>query len=151
MKKLHLLMIIALGLGMTVHTVAQPLIPARHAAKPLLFEQVPDRIECASGDLKTLLSLSKDEFVDLLLGEALRIRGRVLEKVTPIPGVQSVNLRLENFQNALFTLTARSLPGGSTVWSGRIHHFRFGDAFVLVWDKGIYVLQKRAQERLLPD
>ncbi|MEP7258944.1 MAG: hypothetical protein ABI687_11150 [Flavitalea sp.] len=74
-----------------------------------------------------------------------------MEKIQEIPGTISINIRAENFNNALFTVTVRLLADNSISVQGRLIHPKYGDALVLTKENNKFYLQKREQRLYMPE
>jgi len=62
-----------------------------------------------------------------------------------------VNIRLENYDNALFNLSARLLADNSLAIQGRVLHPRYGDVLVLTKEEGKYFFRKKPQRLVMAE
>jgi hypothetical protein len=120
-------------------------------AKPLLFSSLPDKFECNAAGLQQLLSGEITEQVSIQLSSQFAIKGKVVDKNQQNPGSFSVNVRLENYHNALFNISVRLLADNSTNIQGRILHPKYDDVLVLYKDKDTYYFRKQSQHLYMPE
>ena len=119
--------------------------------KPLLFFSLPEKFECPSLNIQQLLSSPINETFILQLSDQFLIKGKIIEKIQEIPGAISINIRAENLNNALFTITVRLLADNSISVQGRLLHPKYGDALVLTKENNKFYLQKRDQRLYMPE
>ncbi len=131
----------------------EPLInPARNKeVKPLLFANLPEEFEINLPALQALFSEKLNEQINTQLSGRLLIKGKIINQGQPVPGTFSINIRLENYHNALFNVTARLMPDNSFYMQGRILHPKYGDMLVLQKNKDKYLFKKNSQRLIMPD
>jgi hypothetical protein len=153
MKRMHLLMLcVVLLLHGPLHA-QQPLIDLTRnkEAKPMLFGNLPDEFEINLPALQSLFSGKLNEQINAQLSDQLLIKGKIINQSQPVPGTFSINIRLDNYDNALFNLTARLQANNSFYMQGRILHPKYGDALTLQKSKDKYLFKKNAQRLIMPD
>ena len=133
---------------------AHKLPPALHhqkVNKPLLFKALPEVIECGSADLEKLFALAVDEQFSIQLSGQFHLKGKVVAKNQQNAGTFSINVRAENYDNALFNLSVRLLADNNVTIQGRMIHPRYGDVLVLSREKNKYYFRKRSQSLFMPE
>ncbi len=121
------------------------------AEKPLLFAALPDSFEVKSGTLQQIISAETNEQITLQLSNQFTIYGLILDKYHQGPGNFSVNVRLQNYHNALFNINVKLLADNSIAIQGRIIHPRYGDVLVLNNNKKGYFFKKQLQKLFMPE
>lgn len=120
-------------------------------SKPSLFTSLPTRLEVAAPELHQILSTELNEKITAQLSRQFIIEGRVVDKSQHTPGSLSMNIRLHNYDNALFNLTIRFLADNSTSIQGRIIHPKYGDVLELYKENDHYYFRKISQRLYMPD
>ena len=136
------------------HMYAQePLAALREKklSKPSLFTSVPEQLEVASTELHRILSSDVNEKISAQLSGQFYLEGVVVDKNQHTPGSLTMNIRVQNYDNALFNLTIRFLADNSTIMQGRIIHPKYGDVLELYKEKDRYYLKKISQRLYMTD
>ena len=120
-------------------------------SKPSLFTSVPEQLEVASTELHRILSSDVNEQISAQLSSQFQLVGLVVDKNQHTPGSLTMNIRLQNYDNALFNLTIRFLADNSTTIRGRIIHPKYGDVLELYKEKDRYYLRKVSQRLYMTD
>lgn len=120
-------------------------------SKPFLFTSLPERFEVASTELHQMLSGDVNEKINSQLSSQLRVVGTVIDRSQHTPGSVSINVKLENYDNALLNLTIRFLADNSATIQGRIIHPRYGDVLEIYKENGKYYVKKTLQRLYMPD
>ena len=120
-------------------------------SKPSLFTSVPEQLEVASSELHRILSSDVNERISAQLSSQLQLVGVVVDKNQHTAGSLTVNIRLKNYDNALFNLTIRFLADNSTSMQGRIIHPKYGDVLELYKQGDRYYLRKISQRLYMTD
>jgi hypothetical protein len=119
--------------------------------KPLLFAALPEASEIGADVIRQLLGAAENEQINIQLSSQLHIKGQIVAKNQQIPGTFSINIRAENYHNALFNLTVRLLADNTLSYQGRILHPRYGDALVLTRENNRYYFRKRPLKLYMPE
>ena len=150
---MHLRMLCVVLLLHGILHAQEPLIklaPSKEA-RPFLFGNLPEEFEISLPALQNLFSSTLNEQINTQLSDQLLIKGKIINQSQPVPGTFSINIRLENYHNALFNVTARLMPNNSFYMQGRILHPKYGDVLVLVKNKDRYLFKKNAKRFIMPD
>jgi hypothetical protein len=150
--KLTLLSVVLCMYGLTMYA-QEPLTALREKklSKPSLFTSVPEQLEVASSELHRILSSDVNERISAQLSSQLQLVGVVVDKNQHTAGSLTVNIRLKNYDNALFNLTIRFLADNSTSMQGRIIHPKYGDVLQLYKQGDRYYLRKISQRLYMTD
>jgi hypothetical protein len=148
--------LILLCVGLVLHGfihAQEPLSALREKkqSKPSLFTSLPDQLEVASSELHRIFSGEVNERITAQLSSQFHIEGILVDKNQHTPGSLSVNIRLENYNNALFNVTIRFLADNSTSIQGRIFHPRYADVLELYKQGNRYYMKKISQRLFMPD
>lgn len=119
--------------------------------KPFLFTSLPEQMEVGSIELHHILSSDVHEKISAQLSRQFRVEGVVVDKNQHTPGSLSMNIKLENYDNALFNLTISFQADNSTAIRGRIIHPKYGDVLELYKEKDKYYLKKILQRLYMTD
>jgi len=120
-------------------------------SKPSLFTSLPSPLEVAAPELHKMLSGELNEKISAQLSSQFIIEGVVVDKNQHTPGSMSMNIRLHNYDNALFNLTIRFLADNSASIQGRIIHPKYGDVLELYKVNHQYYFKKISQRLYMPD
>jgi hypothetical protein len=115
--------------------------------KPKLFANLPDQITIDVTQLKSLVTnnqTGKDVAITFADKKAPSFSGKVISDGSKSENnIQSVNIRLSNFNNAMLTLSSFTQPDGTVRYTGRIISFAAGDAYELQKKDDQYILVKK--------
>ena len=135
-----------------IHAQESPLpVFQPKAGKPLLFASLPDRFDVSIDALKKILSGEINEQINVQLSGQFQISGKIVDKSHQNPGTFSVNVRLENYHNALLNISAKLLADNSLNIQGRIIHPKYGDVLILTKEKDKYFFKKQLQKLFMPE
>ena len=150
---MHLCMLCVVLLLHGTSYAQEPLIDLARSkeAKPLLFGNLPEEFVISLPALQSLFTGNLNEQINAQLSDQLSIKGKIINQSQPVPGTFSVNIRLENYHNALFNITARLQADNSFYMQGRILHPKYGDVLELVKNKDKYLFKKNSQRLIMPD
>lgn len=131
--------------------VAQTKVPINEpdVNKPKLFTNLPDQITFDVTELKTLVTTSTETGKDITLKsfadkKTPSLSGKVIAAGSEYNNtIQTINVRLTNFNNAMLTLSSFTGPDGAVSYTGRIISFAHGDAYELQRKGEQYILVKK--------
>jgi hypothetical protein len=143
--QLYLCFLLALCASMV--TSAQESFPKEKGSqKPLLFAHLPVKSNCNKAELEKVVQLKPSQLIQLKLNDNLVLSGEILENVTNSSGVQNINVRISNFENALLHVSILNKSNNTNKITGRIIHPRHGDALIISEENGKYIITKREME-----
>jgi hypothetical protein len=128
----------------TVHAQVTPPLNQQVADKPLLFSSLPEKLECNLEEVDRLFMSSPSQKLQIRLNSQLVLDGIVTEKVYKSPEVLTVNFKVSNYSDALFTIS-RIIQNGTIRYSGRITTRDNGDVLTLVKEHDKYYFTKSSQ------
>lgn len=145
MKHCTQLVLAALCLLASVTATAQ-----KSLTRPSLFSNYPDVINCTEAQLASLFSFQNDVEVTLLLPNGLELKGPVKWWAKKYANLQTVTLKLTEFNNTLFSVTRHYDAADHFVYVGHLFNPAFADGYELkhTGDKH-YQLVKMETEKLL--
>jgi hypothetical protein len=152
-KQIQLILVcLVLVLHDQIHAQEPPAtLREKKLSKPSLFTSLPEQLEVASTELHRILSGDLNEKISSQLSSQFQLVGFVVDKNQHTPGSLTMNIRLQNYDNALFNLTIRFLADNSTSIQGRILHPKYGDVLELYKEGDRYYLKKISQRLYMPD
>ena len=115
-----------------------PPINQHPVEKPLLFQQLPEKIHCPLAVLEQIFSASTDSTVQINLGSQAKIEGTVIARVAVTKEQLSMNIRCNNYQRALLNISRITKADGLFSYIGRIVSLQHGDVLLLWEDNGQY-------------
>jgi len=113
--------------------------------KPLLFAQLPEKISCTAASLENIFSAALNSNISLPFGTQLKIEGTVIARLAVTPEQLSINIRCNNFQQALLNISRLTQPDGSFLYAGRIVSLKHGDVLLLWEENGQYAFIRQKQ------
>ena len=119
--------------------------------KPSLFISLPEQQEISSSELHRMLSGQLNEPFTVQLSNYFQLAGAIVERNQHTPGSVSVNIRVHNYDNALFNMTMHFLADNSTTIKGRILHPKYGDVLELYKMGDKYYFRKSSQRLYMPE
>lgn len=152
MKNLYALSCTLLLVIVACTTQAQtdPPINQTVADKPLLFTALPEKLECNLEEVDKLFMAEPADKLIIRLNDHLHLNGTVTEKVRRTPEVLTVNFKVANYPNALFTIS-RIIQDGVIRYTGRIISKDNGDVMVVVKENGKYYFTKKPQRFVMTE
>jgi hypothetical protein len=153
MKRMQLILLCVVLIAHGYTNAQEPFsaLGEKKVSKPLLFTSLPDQMEVASDELNRILSSSINQNFTAQLSGRLEIEGTLVDKNQHTPGTVSMNIRVHNYDNALFNLSVRLLADNSTAIKGRIIHPKYGDVLELYKLNDKYYFKKILQRLYMPD
>lgn len=153
MKNLLLLGFLGLFIMHPRTVSAQEPIPVKQHLpdKPQLFTQFPDRSDCNKLQLEKILVSSILEEINLTVGNNIQLKGILAEKIRRSEQVYSVNIKLSNFDGALFNLSFEMREFDIIAIRGRIVHPQYGDVMILKEENQQYYFLKRNQKYFMTE
>jgi|SRR5688572_8516410 len=116
--------------------------------KPKLFTSLPDQITFDVSELKTLLTTPSETGKEITVNSADKkmpsLNGKVISSGSKYENtIQTINIRLTSFNNAMLTLSSFTQPDGTVSYTGRIISFAHSDAYELQKKGEQYILVKK--------
>ena len=145
MKNLYALSYTAL-LVIIVHTsqAQAPTVNQAVAEKPLLYTSLPEKLECNLEEVDKLFMAEIDQKLVIRLNDRMQLDGIVAEKIRRSPEVLTINFKVSNYPNSLFTVS-RIIQDGMIRYTGRIISKDNGDVMVVIKENGKYYFTKSPQ------
>ncbi len=123
----------------------QPPLNQQPVERPALFAQLPEKIAIPVTALRQIFSASLNGNISVALGASFKIEGTVIAKANISPEQLSINIRCNNFQNALLNISRITDADGSVSFIGRIVSMHHGDVLLLWEEKGQYTFIRQKQ------
>jgi hypothetical protein len=112
--------------------------------KPRLFSDLPQRMNLDLASTESVLSSKTGASVSIRLSDKFVFEGIVVSRSSEDDrSVMSVVIRSTNRAGTIFTFTRTTNTDGTFKYRGRILGKNNGDAYEIVNDRGLYVLEKR--------
>jgi hypothetical protein len=151
MMRLHQLLLCVAMLLYGSIDAQEPQLNTGKKDKPNLFASLPDSFEVDKNALLKIFEKGANDLITLQLSNLFSIEGKVVDKNQHNPGSLSINLRLSNYNNALFNISLSLLADNSNSMRGRILHPKYNDILVLYKEKEKYFFKKNTQQLYMPE
>ncbi len=120
--------------------------------KPTLFSKLPGTINCTAAELSKYFAVAQGQSTKLSLGNTFKANGLVASNLVKYKNLQSLAIKLPEFNNAVFSLSKRIDEKNNAIYTGRIINQLNADAYELKRVEGDkYQLVKINLETILPD
>ena len=117
--------------------------------KPLLFQQLPQRIPVNTASLDDLLTNERGNEISLQVSPGVVWSGTVSSTGKEDPRVQSIMIKTTIPGNAGLFISRIRRPDGTQYYKGRIIGKNYGDAYEIIYEKGVYYFEKKGFYDLL--
>lgn len=121
--------------------------------RPKLFNDLPDQIPVTANDLKNFITTNKETGKQVQLNASdnkTGFSGKIVSHTSKYQNtMNSVVVRLNNFNEATLTLSSSTQPDGTVLYTGRIISFKSGDLYILQKKDEQYILIKRNYYELI--
>ena len=112
--------------------------------RPMLFQNLPEKISCRVNDLTPLLQSEIGSTVSFTFTGTLNFQGVVSSVASKFGNtLQTVVIRSTNLQGAALSFSKLIKEDGSVSYIGRIISFQHGDAYEIVLQDGQYFFVKK--------
>ena len=128
-----------------------PLTREEHLKKPVLFNDLPRRMEWNQPVFSLLLEKQVGEAISLPIAPQFTFKGVVVSKSTADVRSKTVVIRSSNRPGAALTVTGVRKENGTYKYSGRLLSLKHSDAFEIVEEDGRFALQKRSLDELMSE
>ena len=142
------------GLALLCHALyvslsAQPPVRQVLPNKPLLFNQLPEKLTIATTQLEQLFTAEALQRVKIPLGTGNYLSGIVKEKTVRNKQVVNITIECTNFDGALLTVSRITGMGTAVTYLGRVVNIRYGDVLLLTEHNNQYFLVKEKQSLVI--
>jgi hypothetical protein len=117
--------------------------------KPLLFTDLPEQSGINRLVIEKIFAGAASGNVKIPIDNNRTIEGVLLEKITRNANLTTVNIKLPQYHEALFTISRITVLGQPVVFTGRIIHINYGDVLQLKQENERLFLLKEKQSALL--
>ena len=145
MKNLVILVGIVLCMN-AIHAQAQVKAPLNELQpdKPSLFTDFPEKSIINRVAIAGIFEGISSGNVKFSLENNRQLVGIILEKQVKSEHVITANIRLPQYDQALFTISRTTDSNGNHAYSGTIIHIKYGDVLILKEDNGqLYLLKEK--------
>lgn len=122
-----------------------PPINQHPVEKPHLFSNLPEKFECNIDALQQLFNSTLTERTSVKFNNAIALKAVIAEKVQKGKDIISINLKLPEYEGALFNLSMIS-ENGERSFVGRIVSRDHGDILILKKENDKYFFIKQQQK-----
>lgn len=112
--------------------------------KPKLFNNLPDKFTVGKLFLQQLFS-GNISTISLPAANGEPLQGEVIERVQKNPNVMSINIKLSNYDGALFNVSRIILSDLSVSYVGRVINIKNGDILLLNRENDQFYFTKEKQ------
>jgi hypothetical protein len=121
-------------------------------AKPKLFANYPDHINCSVNEFSKSFVTAQDQNINLTFSDNFLFNGTVTSNVVKYANLQTAVIRSASFSNAIFVLSKITNADGSINYVGHIINTKYFDGYDLKKDaSGNYQLVKIETGAVLQD
>jgi hypothetical protein len=121
------------------------------AEKPLLFTDLPEKFSISLPAIEKIFAGSSTGNVKIAIDNNRSIEGIIVEKLARNPNLITMNIRLPQYRQALFTISRLTGINQPAAYSGRIIHLAYGDVLKLTQENDRLYLLKEKQSALLAE
>ncbi len=146
MKNLLIGALCMLFLFSNIKVYAQKNLPVREPDNnmPVLFKNLPSRLNCKISNLEFLLEFPIGKKVSVQITDEILFQGIISSVYTQENNsLKSVVIKSGNIEGAAFTFSKITKDDGSYYFSGRIMSFRHDDVYEITNEKGQYAFVKK--------
>lgn len=112
--------------------------------KPKLFNNLPEKFTVGKLFLQQLFA-GEINSISIPVSNGALLQGEVVERVQKNPNVMSINIKLTNYDNALFNVSRIILSDLSVSYTGRVINIKNGDVLLLNRENEQFYLTKEKQ------
>jgi hypothetical protein len=134
---------------LSVTSLCQPPVPARLPDKPILFGNLPEQLSIPAITIQKIFAGSSTGFIRIPAEEYGYLEGYIIEKVSKSSSVITINIRLTNYDQALFTISRIIGKDQKENFIGRIVHRNYSDVLLLIQENEKIYLRKEKQSLFL--
>jgi len=119
------------------------------AEKPLLFTDLPQKFSVSILAIEKIFAGSSSGNVKIPIDNNRIIQGVISEKLQRSKQLTTINIRLPQYQQALFTISKITGENQKVNYTGRIIHIDYGDVLLLKQENQQLFMLKEKQSLLL--
>jgi len=136
---------------LSVTGFSQPRVPATLPNKPLLFARLPEQCSISTVAIQKIFGGTSGGFIKIPAEGYGYFEGYIIEKVWKSSAVININIKLTNYDGALFTISRIKGKDEKESFTGRIVHRNYDDVLLLVQDNEKLYLKKEKQSFILTE
>jgi hypothetical protein len=129
----------------TTQSQVEPPVNQHIPDKPSLFASLPDSFECSTYQLEKIFAVTPPQKISVRLNTLFEIDGVVAEKFERSNHFTTINVKLNNYADALFNISRIEDKEGLS-YIGRIVSINHSDLLLLRKEKGKYFFIRQKQE-----
>ncbi|MBS1599266.1 MAG: hypothetical protein JST75_13660 [Bacteroidetes bacterium] len=135
----------------TTSVRAQQLATTRSViiSQPDIFKKFPQKAACDIASLEQLFNMHDD--VSLQLSPDFSLEGKIISRKKSNAFAETINIRLSEFQETIFTISRIQTENGETRFIGHILSLEGEEAIVLQFEDKQYFFIKTEQRFLMTD
>jgi hypothetical protein len=140
-----------IGLLFTLFTVTTN-AQSSTGLKPKIFASFPATVLCSEQELSKAFSTAVDQNISLSFSNNLLLNGTVTGNIVKYSNLQSVTIKLPEFDNVIFSISKITNGDKSITYVGRIINKKYADGYELKKDaSNTYQFVKFETDKLIPD
>ena len=124
----YVLLMMLMVISITVHSQNTPV------AKPKLFANFPDKINCTETELSKAFAVNTDQNISLSFSDNFLFSGKVTSNVVKYTNLQTAVIKSAAFGDAIFVLSKITNADRSVSYVGRIINTKYFDGYELKKD-----------------
>jgi hypothetical protein len=126
------------------------LLSTAQSNKPHLFAHLPNNIQISTNQLEQLFTKIVGNKTNMPIQAGFSIDGTVIVNQTKFGTLQTVAIKLTQYNNIVFTISKRITANNSVVYTGHLFNRLYADGFELKNNNNNYQLVKLETESILP-
>jgi hypothetical protein len=122
----------------------------KSSAKPSLFKDYPAVINCTEAQLASLFTFDNNVEVTIMFPNGLTLKGPVKWWAKKYSSLQTVSIKLTEFNNILFSVTRRYDAANNFVYVAHLFNTEYADGYELQHKEGSnYQLVKMDTDKII--
>ena len=102
-----------------------------HKVKPALFAKLPATIKCSAAELNKFFAVAQGQSANVAFDNTLKTNGVITSNLAKYKNLQSLAIKLPEYNNATFALSKIIDESNNVIYSGRIINQLNSDAYEL--------------------
>jgi len=102
-----------------------------HKVKPALFAKLPGTIKCTAAELNKFFAVAQGQSANVAFDNTLKTNGVITSNLAKFKNLQSLAIKLPEYNNAIFALSKINDENNNIIYSGRIINQMNSDAYEL--------------------
>lgn len=121
-------------------------------SKPKIFASFPAAVTCSEQELSKAFNTAVDQTISLSFSNNLLFNGTVTSNIVKYSNLQSVTIKLPEFDNLIFSISKITNDDKTVTYVGRIINKKYADGYELKKDaSNNYQFIKFETDKIIPE